>query len=86
MPESKSRKKGLYTPPPEDRVSRKPVRIGSPRWVAPAMVAFFVLGLVWIVAYYVAPQAPYINDLTYWNVAIGFALIGVGFIFSTKWK
>ncbi|MDP3972721.1 MAG: cell division protein CrgA [Candidatus Nanopelagicales bacterium] len=88
MPESKSRKKDkdVYTPPPEKRVGREPVRVGSARWVAPAMVAFFILGLIWIVAYYVAPEAPFIGDLRYWNVLIGFVLIGIGFVISTRWK
>ena len=81
MPESISRKKSSYTPP-----SKKAVQIGSPRWVAPLMVTFFVLGLLWIVIYYIAPDAPFIGDLSYWNVVIGFVLIGFGFIVSTKWK
>lgn len=82
MPESKRRKKDTYTPPP----SKNPVKIGSPRWVAPVMLACFILGLLWIVAYYIAPQAPIMSDLSYWNVVGGFVLIGVGFIISTKWK
>lgn len=86
MPESKSRKKTDYTPPPEKQVGRKPVRIGSPRWIAPAMVVFFVLGLLWIVAYYIAPTAPPFSELGAWNVAIGFGFIGAGFLVSTRWK
>lgn len=82
MPESSSRKKDTYTPPP----NRKAVQIGSPRWVAPLMVGFFVLGLLWIVVYYIAPDAPFLSDLSYWNVVIGFVLIGCGFVVSTKWK
>lgn len=85
MPESKSRKKVDYTPP-EIQISRKPLRIGSPRWVAPAMVTFFLIGLGWIVGYYIAPDSPPFQALTYWNVLIGFILIGIGFIFATKWK
>lgn len=83
MPESSSRKKADYTPPPD---KRKAVRIGSPRWVAPLMVTLFAVGLLWIVAWYIAPDAPLLGDLGAWNVAIGFGLIGVGFVVSTKWK
>jgi len=50
------------------------------------MVACFVIGLLWIVAWYIAPDAPILGDLTYWNVVIGFGLIAVGFVISTKWK
>lgn len=86
MPESSSRKKADYTPPPKKGEKRKTVRIGSPRWVAPAMVTCFVVGLLWIVAWYIAPDAPLLGDLGWVNVAIGFGLIGVGFVISTKWK
>lgn len=65
---------------------RKPVRLDSPRWLAPVMIACFVIGLVWIVAYYVAPEAPFISDLSWWNVVIGFGFFTVGFLLSTKWK
>ena len=50
------------------------------------MVVFFVLGLLWIVAYYIAPDAPVMKDLTYWNVVGGFVLIGCGFVVATRWK
>lgn len=84
MPESSARKKADFTPPPKKKPQA--VRIGSPRWIAPAMVASFVIGLLWIVAYYIAPDAPVLKDLTYWNVLIGFGFIGLGFVFSTRWK
>jgi len=63
-----------------------PVQLDSPRWLAPTMITMFVLGLIWIVAYYVAPDAPGISTLGFWNVAGGFALFGVGFFLSTKWR
>ncbi len=84
MPESSSRKKSDYTPPTSKKP--KPIRIGSARWVAPLMVFFFVVGLLWIVAFYIAPEAPLLKDLSYWNVIIGFGLIACGFMVSTKWK
>ncbi|NDA60382.1 MAG: hypothetical protein EBY56_10805, partial [Actinobacteria bacterium] len=45
MPESKGRKKTPYTPPPS-KGERKVAKIGSPGWLAPAMIACFVIGLV----------------------------------------
>ena len=86
MPESRPRKKADYTPPPPPS-SRKPKRIGGGRWVAPAMVACWVLGLAWIVVYYLAGQdIKYLRDLGDWNLGIGMALIALGFVFSTKWE
>ncbi|MFN8183762.1 MAG: cell division protein CrgA [Candidatus Nanopelagicales bacterium] len=81
MPESRSRRKDKS---PGDK--RTPVKIGSPRWVAPVMVTLFVLGLIWVCAWYIAPDAPVLGDLGFWNLVGGFVLIGLGFVVSTKWK
>ena len=70
-----------------DRASRRtPVKLDSPRWLAPVMVAMFIIGLAWIVAYYVAPGAPVIATLGWWNVVIGFGFFAVGFFLSTRWR
>lgn len=65
---------------------KKAVRIGSPRWVVPTMLALFGIGLLWIIVYYIAPSAPGIVNLGAWNVLIGFVLISLGFVVSTRWK
>ncbi len=83
MPESRSRKKPEYTAPP---TSRKPAALGGKRWVAPTMVACWVLGLAWIVVYYLVPDLTYVRELGNWNLAVGMALIAVGFAISTKWE
>jgi len=66
----------------------KPVRLDSPRWLAPAMVIFFLLGLIYIVTYYLAGNdVPLMNDLpALGNVGIGFGFISIGFFLATKWK
>ena len=83
MPKSRIRRRTTYTPPDG---SPRPVRIGSPNWLAPVMVACFVIGLLWVVTYYVT-QADYpIGAIGLWNMAIGFSFIIVGFVISTRWK
>ena len=84
VPESRKRKKSAYTPPPTPR-KQDPVKLESPRWLPVVMVACFLIGLLWIVAWYVADN-PLQDNLGGWNVAIGFAFIGVGFILSTRWR
>ncbi|MCF8528064.1 MAG: cell division protein CrgA [Candidatus Nanopelagicales bacterium] len=88
MPESKGRKKDVYTPPPTHKGERKVARIGSPSWLAPTMVALFVIGLTYIVAFYVAGSSiPVMQDLNALvNVGIGFAFIMGGFFLATRWK
>jgi hypothetical protein len=50
------------------------------------MVALFVLGLAWVVVYYIT-QAKYpIEGIGAWNMGIGFGLIIAGFVLSTRWK
>jgi hypothetical protein len=88
VPESRSRKKAAFTPPPAPGEKAKRVRIGSARWVAPTMVTLFVIGLAYIVVYYIAgPDIPVMRDLSpLINVVIGFGFIGAGFVVSTRWK
>lgn len=88
MPESKGRKKAVYTPPPTTKGERKVARIGSPSWLAPTMVALFVIGLAYIVIFYIAgSQIPIMRDLSaLLNVLIGFAFIAGGFVLATRWK
>lgn len=88
MPKSKRRKslKPAYVPP--TTTSQKPVKIGSPAWLVPTMVGMFLVGLLWIVVFYLAgSQVPVMRDLSNLvNVGIGFALIGIGFGLATKWR
>jgi hypothetical protein len=88
MPKSKSRKslKPAYVPPASQ--SQEPVKIGSPVWLVPTMVTMFLIGLIWIVIFYLAGnQIPVMRDLSNLvNVLVGFAFIGVGFALSTKWQ
>jgi membrane protein DedA with SNARE-associated domain len=86
VPESKGRKREVYTPQ-QSMGERKVAKLGSPRWLAPTMVACFLIGLIYIVLFYLAgSNIPVMRDLSALvNVGIGFAFIVVGFILSTKW-
>lgn len=83
MPKSRSRKKGDFTPPPQQTPKNAAV---SARWVAPVMVAMFLIGLVWVVMYYISGGSLPIAALGAWNLVIGFAFIFVGLMVSTRWK
>jgi Cell division protein CrgA len=89
MPISKRRKKDdSVSTETEFSVSREPVNFDSPRWLAPTMIGFMVVGLLWVVTFYVAgPQIPLMQDLSNLeNVGIGFGLMSIGFALSTRWK
>ena len=83
MPKSRVRKKQVYTPPPT-RSARKAV---SPPWLAPTMLACFLIGLAWIALYYVTQASmPGLAALGGWNLVCGFVLIVVGVVLATKWR
>lgn len=82
VPKSRVRRKAVYTPPPR---SQKPQT--SPPWLAPAMVACFLLGIIWIALYYVtAGDLVVLRTLGNWNLLIGFGFFLVGFALSTRWR
>ena len=83
MPESKGRGSAKSRTEP---VAKKEAPTVSPRWLVPAMLTTFILGLLWIVVYYIAPNNPLMAPLDNWNVLVGFGLIMVGFGLSTKWR
>jgi hypothetical protein len=68
-------------------------KIGN-RWAAPAMLASAIIGLVWIVVFYVlnGQQIDYpsflqwYQDLGNWNLVIGMGFIVAAFGFAMKWE
>jgi uncharacterized membrane protein len=83
VPKSRIRRRSAFTPPPE---KTNAARIGNPPWLVPTMIAFFVVGLLWVVVYYVTQTEYPIESIGNWNMAVGFGLIIVGFGLSTRWK
>lgn len=67
----------------------KAQKVGN-RWAAPAMVTSAVVGLVWIVIFYVtngtAINVPVMTNLGSWNLVIGMGFIVSAFGFAMKWE
>lgn len=82
MPKSRIRKKADYTPPPRASKKKQP---SGPVFIW-CMVAAYVIGLAWIVTFYVSGSKYPIPDTNYWNLGIGFGIICVGFFMSTRWR
>ncbi|MEI6649575.1 MAG: cell division protein CrgA [Actinomycetes bacterium] len=85
MPKSRIRKKEKAYVPPEV-LNAKPVRLDSPSWLAPTMVTAFLVGLIWIVIFYISSTKYPVPSIGAWNMVIGFGFIGTGFMLATKWK
>src|ERR1700748_344797 len=83
VPKSRVRKRTVYTPPPPKTARRK---VSAP-WVGPAIVVSLVVGLVWVVVYYLSQGSiPGLSSLGAWNLVIGFGFIIVGVTLATRWK
>jgi hypothetical protein len=74
VPKSRIRRRTAFTPPPQ---RSNAVRIGSPRWLAP---------LLWVVVFYVTQTDYPIHSIHNFNMLVGFGLIAIGFVLSTRWK
>jgi hypothetical protein len=81
VPKSRTRSKAVYTPPP--RASKSKV---SPRWLAPTMVGAFLVGLVWIIVFYVSSSDYPVKAMGSWNLVVGFVFLVGGLGLATKWR
>lgn len=58
----------------------------NPVWFKPVMFGFMLLGLAWIVVYYLSQTSWPIQSLGVWNILIGFGLLLIGFFMTTRWR
>ena len=89
MPESRTRKS---TDEKKRRAAQeaKPAKVKAPssrRWVPPTFITVGLLGVIWLIVYYVAgPQIPYMSDLGNWNILIGMGGMAAAFGIATLWR
>jgi hypothetical protein len=63
--------------------------LGQGRGVVVGMLGSFLIGLVWIVVYYMTSQSanvPVIQDLGNYNLLVGIGFMAVGFVYATRWE
>ena len=95
MPESKLRKDaatkrreaGRAELAAQRRSRARLAATGDRSWVPWVFVPVGLLGVAWLVTYYIAGlQIPFMRDLGDWNVAIGLVLMAASFGLATLWK
>jgi len=75
-----------------ERAKQKTVAApGSRQWVLPAFITLGLLGVLWLVVFYITSavgiQVPLMSDLDQiWNIVIGMAALAGAFILATLWK
>lgn len=58
----------------------------NPVWFKPIMFGFMLVGLVWIITFYVSSSQFPIASLGPTNLVVGFGLMFVGFLMTTRWR
>lgn len=86
MPKSKVRKKSEAAGGNRPTRQQAYVEPSSPLYIA-VMLGFMVLGLVWLLVYYLAQNhIAFIGALGTWNFLIGFGLMIVGLLMTMRWR
>lgn len=58
----------------------------NPVWFKPIMLGLMVLGLIWVIVFYLSGQALPIPGIQGWNLVIGFGIAFIGFLMTTRWR
>lgn len=64
---------------------------GNPAWFLPVTLTFLIVGLIWIMVYYISQTVYPLGSGTpinigAGNIVAGFGLMMVGFALLTRWK
>lgn len=55
-------------------------------WFKPVMFGFMLLGLIWIIVFYISQNTLPIRELGPWNILVGFGIMFIGFLMTTRWR
>lgn len=58
----------------------------NPVWFKPIMFGLMLIGLAWIIVYYVSQSALPIANLGDANILVGFGILFLGFLMTTRWR
>ncbi len=95
MPESKSRTNGktVKRQAKAEQAERRAARRAAeqepgplPTWYKVIMFGLMIVGLLWIVVYYLSMGLAPIPQAGGWNIGIGFGIAVIGFIMTTRWR
>ncbi len=93
MPESRTRKsadekqKTKRQQVVKENRAKKVKAPGSRRWVPPTFITVGLLGVAWLIVYYVAGTSiPVMSDLGNWNILIGMGGMAAAFGLATLWR
>ncbi|MFP3580934.1 MULTISPECIES: cell division protein CrgA [unclassified Arthrobacter] len=82
MPESKPRKRPARQAQTSTAQQYKP----NPVWYKPVMFGLMIIGLLWIITFYISEGRLPVPDWSSWNIVAGFGIAIVGFLMTTRWR
>ncbi|HWM33006.1 MAG TPA: cell division protein CrgA [Pseudolysinimonas sp.] len=71
---------------PEVTETRSGDAAPNPVWFKPVMFGFMLIGLIWIIVFYLSQGSLPIPSITSWNILIGFGIMFIGFLMTTRWR
>lgn len=74
------------TTQPESAEPRSGEDAPNPVWFKPVMFGFMLVGLAWIIVFYLSQTSWPIPQLGSWNILIGFGIMFIGFLMTTRWR
>ncbi|GAA0964442.1 cell division protein CrgA [Frigoribacterium faeni] len=72
--------------PASPRESRTAEDAPNPVWFKPVMFGFMLIGLAWIVVFYVSQSTLPVASIGSWNILVGFGIMFIGFLMTTRWR
>ncbi|MES2169889.1 MAG: cell division protein CrgA [Actinomycetota bacterium] len=75
------------TKPARSEETRGGDDVPNPIWFRPIMFGLMIIGLAWIIVFYVSGslQLP-IPQFGDWNILVGFGILFLGFLMTTRWR
>ena len=55
-------------------------------WFKPVMFGFMLIGLIWIIVFYVSMSSFPIASLGTGNIVVGFGIMFIGFLMTMRWR
>ncbi|GAA3281883.1 cell division protein CrgA [Nesterenkonia halobia] len=57
-----------------------------PLWYRITMFGLMILGLLWLIVWYISGTTLPIESIGAWNIAVGFGIAMIGFFMTMRWK
>ncbi|WP_158867347.1 cell division protein CrgA [Leifsonia sp. AG29] len=83
---ARSKSKTKPERPVRERAAVSGEEAPNPVWFKPVMFGFMLLGLIWIIVFYVTQNQYPIPALGAWNILVGFGIAFIGFLMTTRWR